>query len=158
MKPATIHELSKDLENRTNEDLIVLVLRMAKFKKENKELLTYLLRQSDNEARYIEQLKQEISSQFLLINTSSIYFAKKGLRKVLRYMDRFIRYSGNKETEVELRIHYCIELKNSDIKMDRSILIINLYNRQIDKIRKGIAVLHEDLRFDFLQTMKESDL
>jgi len=80
------------------------------------------------------------------------------LRKVLRYMDRFIRYSGNKETEVELRIHYCIELKNSDIKMDRSILITNLYNRQIDKIRKGIAVLHEDLRFDFLQTMNESDL
>ena len=158
MKPATIHELSKDLENRTNTELIALVLRMAKFKKENKELLTYLLRQSDNETLYVEQLKQEISSQFLLINTSSTYFAKKGLRKVLRYMDRFVRYSGNKESEVDLRIHYCIELKNSDVRMDRSVLITNLYNRQIDKSTKGIAVLHEDLRFDFLQTMKASDL
>lgn len=158
MKPATIHELSKDLANRTNEDLIALVLRMAKFKKENKELLTYLLRQSDNETLFIGHLKQEISNQFFLINTSNTYFAKKGLRKVLRYMDRFIRYSGNKETEVELRIHYCLNLKNADIQLDKSILITNLYNRQIEKIRKKVEDLHEDLQFDFFQSMRENDL
>ena len=158
MKPASINELGKDLKDQTPENLIELCLKLAKFKKENKELLTYLLRQSDNEVLYTENLKQEISSQFGSINTSNTYYAKKGLRKVLRYTDRFIKYSGNKETEIEVRIHYCMKLKQSDIRMERSVLIGNLYNRQIEKIRKRIDELHEDLQYDFLQLMRENDL
>lgn len=158
MKPASINELSKDLKDQTPENLIGLCLKLAKFKKENKEFLTYLLRQSDNEALFVENLKEEISNQFGLINTSNTYFAKKGLRKVLRYTDRFIKYSGDKETEVEVRIHYCLKLKRSDIRIERSILISNLYNRQIEKIRKRIDELHEDLQYDYLQLMRENDL
>ena len=41
MKPATVHQLKRELQTRTPDELLQLCLRLAKFKKENKELLTY---------------------------------------------------------------------------------------------------------------------
>ena len=158
MKPATIKTLSDELKNLNSEELVRVCLRLAKFKKENKELLTYLLQQAENEESYREELKNEITEQFASINTSNLYYAKKGLRKVLRYTDRFIKYSGNLETEVEVRMHYCKELKQSTIQIDRSVLISNLYQRQLDKINKKIHELHDDLQYDYMQLMEENDL
>ena len=158
MKPASIHELKIDLAHKDQKELIAICLRMAKYKKENKELLTYLLRDSDNEAHYVSKLKEEISDQYQGMNTSSTYVAKKSLRKILRYMDRFIKYSGNKESEIELRIHYCTELKNSNVRVNQSVLISNIYNRQIDRIQKRLSEIHEDLRFDFEDDMRSADL
>lgn len=158
MKPASIHELKADLQHLHKDDVIKVCLRLAKYKKENKELLNYLLRESENEQGYINGLKEEISEQFGAINTSSTYLAKKGLRKILRYADRFIKYSGLKETEIEIRIHYCMEMKSSGIPIYKSLLITNIYNRQVEKIRKRLDEIHEDLRYDFVQMMRENDL
>jgi hypothetical protein len=158
MKPASIHELKIDLGHKDQKELIAICLRMAKYKKENKELLTYLLRDSDNESHYVGKLKEEISGQYQEMNTSSTYVAKKSLRKILRYMDRFVKYSGNKESEIELRIHYCKELKSSKIRINQSVLISNIYNRQIERIQKRLLEIHEDLRFDFEDDMRVSDL
>ena len=158
VKPASIHELKTDLTYLEKEEIIAICVRLAKYKKENKELLNYILRESENEDAYISALKQEISEQFASMNTSSVYLAKKSLRKVLRYVDRFVKYSGKKETEIELRIHYCLELKNSGIPISRSVLIQNIYNRQIEKIQKCLELIHEDLRYDFVQIMRDEEL
>ena len=42
MKAATVKEIKTELENLSPAALLPLTLRLAKFKKENKELLTYL--------------------------------------------------------------------------------------------------------------------
>ena len=76
---------------------------------------------------------------------------------MLRYTDRFIKYSGNLETEVEVRMHYCKELKQSTIQIDRSVLISNLHHRQLDRIGKKFTV-HDDLQYDYMQLMEENDL
>ena len=158
MKPASIHELKTDLGHLNQKELIAICLRMAKYKKENKELLSYLLREADNEAHYVQKLKEEITNQFEGVNVSSTYITKKSLRKILRYLDRFIKYSGNKESEIDLRIHYCTELKNSGVRIDRSVLISNIYNRQMERIQKRLAEIHEDLRFDFEEEIRENQL
>jgi len=64
MKAVTVTELKQELNNRSPKELLDLCLRLSKFKKENKELLTYLLFESSEEASYIESVKREIDQQF----------------------------------------------------------------------------------------------
>ena len=48
MKASSINEIKKELEQRSNTELLSFCLRLAKFKKENKELLTFLLFEADD--------------------------------------------------------------------------------------------------------------
>eukprot|EP01035_Chromulina_nebulosa_P010965 gene10965-14684_t len=68
-------------------------MKLTKYKKENKELLTYLLFEAHDEQQYIRNVQLEITTQFGEINTDNIYYAKKGIRKVLRMANKFIKYS-----------------------------------------------------------------
>jgi hypothetical protein len=56
---------------------VELCLRLGKFKKENKELLTYLLFEAHNEQAYVESVEKELDELFGEINQSHLYFAKK---------------------------------------------------------------------------------
>lgn len=149
MKSATIAQLKKELQFRSDEERLQLCLRLARFKKENKELLTYLLFEADNEAGYIETVKAEIDEQFSLINTDSFFYIKKSVRKILRNLKKYVRYSGNKETEVELLLYFCSKLSTFQPSIKRNITLLNLYNRQLLYIEKKINALHEDLQYDY---------
>ena len=94
MKTATVHEIKQELSTTKPADLVELCLRLARFKKENKELLTYLLFEAHNEQGYIESVKKEISELFAEINQSNVYYAKKSLRKIIRIINKYCRYSG----------------------------------------------------------------
>jgi hypothetical protein len=155
MKAAKVSEIKKDLTSKTQPELLDLCLHLAKFKKENKELLTYLLYESDDEASFIQSIKEEVDEQFLEINTSSYYFIKKSMRKILRNIKKHIRYSKNKETEVELLIYYCGKLNSFSPSIKRSTALINLYQRQLISIRKTVSSLHEDLQYDFGLQLEE---
>ena len=65
MKAVTIKELKEELINCTPKELRELCLRLARFKKENKELLTYLLFESD-EALFIESVKRKLMTNLNL--------------------------------------------------------------------------------------------
>jgi len=95
MKAASVKELKQALETRSPKELKAICLTLAKFKKENKELLTYLLFEAADEEAYIKSVKAEIDRQFEAINTRSYYFIKKGVRKILREVKKYIRYSKN---------------------------------------------------------------
>ena len=104
MKTATVRELKNELQYRSQTELVELCLRLSKFKKENKELLTYLLFEQLDEDAFILGVKREIASDFELINRNSYFYIKKSVRKILRNTKKYIRYSQKKETEVELLI------------------------------------------------------
>src|SRR5215471_3080361 len=120
MKSATIHEIKQELLTVKPAELAELCLRLGRFKKENKELLTYLLFEAHDEQGYIKGIKQEIDRHFAEINLSRLYFAKKSLRKIVRIINKFCRYSGAKSTEVELRIYFCLQLRDSGIPIERN--------------------------------------
>ncbi len=149
MKAASISQLKQEMKNRSANELLEICLRLIRYKKENKELLTYLLFEKQDEQAYIESIKNEMEQQFSEINKSNIYFAKKSIRKIVRITNKFIKYSGKKETEVELLMFFCNCLKDSGIPMDKSVALNNIYIRQIEKIKKAISTLHEDLQFDY---------
>ena len=149
MKAASVKQLKDELKERSPKELLELCLRLSKFKKENKELLTYLLFEAGDEQYFIQSLKEEIDDQFEVINRTRIYFIKKGIRKILRDIKKHIRYSQNKETEVQLLLYFCFKLKDFTPSVHRSTVLKSLYERQIEMIRKRILLLHEDLRYDY---------
>lgn len=155
MKTATVSELKKELQNLPPKQLVETAMRLAKYKKENKELLTYLLFEADDEDSFIQGVKDEMDRQFAEINRSHIYYAKKSLRKILRFANKHIKYSGEKRTEVELLMHFCQKMKSSGISYRRDTAMNNLYARQVEKIEKGIEKLHEDLQSDYRDDVRQ---
>ena len=149
MKTATLRELKKELTHRSSSELLDLCLRLSRFKKENKELLTYLLFESSNEHAYIDSVKREIEHEFEVINRKSYFYIRKSVRKILRNTKKYIRYSKNKETEVELLLYFCYELKEMTPSMKGNLTLQNIFNRQILLIKKVISSLHEDLQYDY---------
>lgn len=157
MKAASIQEIKQELTTLKPARLTELCLRIARFKKENKELLTYLLFEAHDEQAYIRSIKNEIDELFLTINMSHLYFAKKTLRKIVRVINKYCRYSGNRQTEIELRIYFLMQLKNSGIPISRNAVINNLYRLQLRKINLLLAGLHEDLQYDYRMDLEKLD-
>ena len=158
MKAASIAEIKKELKVKDAAALVAICSRLARYKKENKELLTYLLFESDDEAGYVRSAKEAVDEAFSEINTANVYWAKKGVRKALRITARFIKYSEEKETEVALRLHFCACLKNSGIQLKKSTALLTLYNNQRKKAEAVLAGLHEDIRHEYVRELSKMPL
>ncbi len=155
MKSSSLHILQKELKNYTANELLEFCIRLAKYKKENKELLTYLLFNASNETLYVKGIQEQLSILFDEINKQTAYTTKKGLQKIVRTMNRFINYSSQLTTELELRIFFCKKIKTERINIRASTVILNLYEREKNKINSCLEKLHEDLQFDFKQEIAE---
>jgi hypothetical protein len=153
MKAASISDIKQELTNVPPAKLLELCLRLAKYKKDNKELLNYLLFEANDEQAYITNVKTEMEEAFAEINKSNLYFAKKSLRKILRNTAKHIRYTASKQAEVELLLHFCYTLKHSGIPIKNTTVLHNLYQYQLKKAEKVIATLHEDLQYDYLKEL-----
>jgi len=158
MKSATIHELKQELQNLPAKELVALCLRLGRFKKENKELLTYLLYEAHDEEGFVRGIKTEIDELFETVNLSQLFFAKKTLRKIARIINKYCRYSGNKTSELELRLHFCTKLNQLDIDINRNAVIANLYAGQVKKVMTLLAGLHEDLQYDYKKAVDGLEL
>ena len=155
MKAASLKEIKTELNQRSTQELLELCLRLSKFKKENKELLTYLLFESADEESFIQSIKTKVDADFDTINAKTFFYIKKSVRKILRELKKFIRYSQNKETEVELLLYFCQKLKEFKPSINRNTTLTNLYNRQLEYIKKKVATLHEDLQYDYRLELEE---
>ena len=149
MKAVTVKKIKDELSYKNSKELMDLCLRLSKFKKENKELLTYLLFEASDEEGYIQRVKEEIDFQFESINTKSYFYIRKSVRKILTITKKYIRYSLKKETEVELLLYFCKKLKNFSPSIKRSPRLVNTYNQQITSIKRSIQTLHDDLQYDY---------
>jgi len=149
MKIASVKELKSELSQQSPQELIELCIRLSRFKKENKELLTYILFESSYEEGYIESIKTEVDGQFELINTKSYHYIKKSVRKILRTIKKYIRYSKNKETEVELLLYFCKKLAEYTPYIHRNLVLKTILKRELSAINKKIKLLHEDLQYDY---------
>ena len=145
MKAATISQLKKELAALDHDELLDVCVRLAKFKVESKELLTYLLMKADDEIGYADELCDELDES---LNASG-RIHKKTLRKVVRWMDKSLRFSGDKETELQVRIHFCRRIKEKRITFGGCRVSMNMYATQLKKIDKAIEKVHPDLQFDF---------
>jgi hypothetical protein len=157
MKSATIQEIKTELKTLPAPQLIELCLRLAKFKKDNKELLTYLLFEAADESSFIATVKKEMDEGFSELPKPNLYLTKKTLRKILRTTSKQIRYMAAPQAEVELLTYFCRKVRNTRIPIQDSPVLNNLYRQQLKKVQAIIATLHEDLQYDFLRDLKGLD-
>src|SRR5437870_6031104 len=114
MNPASIDDIKKELKELPPKKVLDLTLRLARFKKENKELLTYLLFESHDEPGYITMFEADLDEQFASVTTTPVSRAKKEYRKILRGINRQIKYIGNKSAAVELLLYFSMKLKEQE--------------------------------------------
>lgn len=154
MKAATAQEIKAGLKQKDEKELVDICLRLARYKKENKELLTFLLFEVDDLPEYVKSVNEEIDEIFAGVNTSSVYFAKKGIRKALRTANKYIRYAGDKAVEVEILLHYCTDFKGLKLSWQKSTLLSNIYQAQLKKIDAALNSMHEDLQYDYRRSFE----
>lgn len=154
MKPASVTLIKQELSRLPQKELLQICLRLARFRNENKELMSFLLFETGNEEDFLRSVKHEIAQSFSDINPSSSYYIRKSIRKILRTINKYIRFSGSKQFEVELRLFFCRTMKSAGMLLPEVTSIVNLYAGQLEKIRKLLPLLHEDLRHDYQEELK----
>jgi len=148
MKAATISEIKQELTSLPPKKVLELCLLLARFKKENKELLTYLLFESHNVTGFVSSVKHEIDDQFTELPKATWYLTKKSLRKILRLISKYSRYTGNGEPAVEMLLYFCSKMQSS-LSFTNNQVLEKLYHQQLKKINVLIESVHEDLQHDY---------
>jgi len=150
MKTASLSDLKKEISHLSNKELVDLCIALAKYKKENKEFLDYLIFESHNTPDFVKEIRKEMDAFFTELSLqANLYYVKKSLRKLLRIISKYSKYIGDKGISAELLIYFCLKLKESGIPFHKSQLIVNMYEQQVKKIHTLIHSLHEDLQSDF---------
>ena len=149
MKAASLNEIKKELIELDSKTVQDLCMRLAKYKKENKELLTYLLFEAHDEAAFVNNVKTEMDELFQGLPSGNVYYIKKSLRKILRIVNKQIKYSGLKQSELELRLYFCSKIKEANVPLRSSTVLYNLNEGQVKKIKMVLTQLPEDLQYDY---------
>ena len=152
MNPASIEDIKKELKELPPKKVLELTLRLARFKKENKELLTYLLFESHDEAGYIKMLQADMDEKFASIDPPPVSKAKKEYRKILRTINRQIKYIGSKAASVELLLYFSMKLKDQEKNLHPKLQTIFL--QQLSKAEKILPLIEDDLQFDYRQKIE----
>jgi hypothetical protein len=148
MKPEKLSDLKKVLLVLNVPELTDICLRLAKYKKENKELLAYLLFDANEPMKYAEAVKSFLIADFEAMQ-KHYFYTTKSLRKIIRLINRYAKYTGSKQVETELTIWFCSNyLIYTDLRTSHKPLQ-GLLIRQLEKITKLLPKLHEDLQFDY---------
>jgi hypothetical protein len=162
MQSNSLQEIKKELKELNQVQLAEITLQLAKYKKENKDFLGFLLFQSHDKELFKEKVNQEVDELITRISLDkNLYFVKKSLRKILRLIAKYTRYvTEDISIAIEFRLHFCHRLKKSGIRITESAAIINLYLQEIKKIESLVLKLHPDLQNDYkleIENLKGSD-
>ncbi len=150
MNAPSISELKKDLTKKPADDLINYCIRLAKFKKENKDLLAYLLYEMGDEELYKASVKQDIDDMLDEIETGrNVYFIKKGLRKVLRRVNIKIRFTEIMQSKIDIQLYFYLQAGRRFPPSGKVLPLHNFYILGIKRIRAAVAKLEEDLQADY---------
>lgn len=150
MKPAGLADIKKELQELPPEQLLELCLALAKYKKDNKEYLGYLLFDAHDKPALVASVKEIIDGQMAeLQRQPNLYYIKKGLRKLLRIVNKYCKYTADKALAAELHIYFCQKFKATGIPYHKDKRLVNLYEGQLKKINTLVNSLHEDLQQDF---------
>jgi hypothetical protein len=154
MRQYSINDIKQELSYKSSKELMSLVLKLAKYKKENKELAAYLLFQSDDVDHYIEQVKLYIKGEFDELLFDNNYKATKQVRKIIRIANKYIKYSGSDKVQVEVLLLVHDLIQPIAKKKQSYTPYTTILENQKNKIVKSISKLHEDLQHDYLKLIQ----
>jgi hypothetical protein len=155
MKISSLKEIKDELKHSSQEEIIDYCLRLVKYKKDNKELLTYLMFESENDELYISDIKEEIDLLFSEVNKINMWVAKKNVRRILAKLKKYIRYTQKKEVEIEILLYFCQKLNRMPHVLQRNKVLRNTLHMQLSLVQKAINTLHPDLQQDYQEILSE---
>lgn len=142
-----LQDIKKEILHLSAQQTAELCLRLARHKKENKELLAYLLFDAQDNAAFVEKVKAEVGFMFSQLPLQS-YNAAKYLRKILRLIGKYVKFMADKQAEITLLINFCENyLQYADRRTSYKPLKLIL-TKQVEKIKAAISKLHPDVQAD----------
>ena len=156
MKASGLSDIKKELEFLEPKKLLELCISLAKYKKENKEYLGFLLFDAHDKNQFMQDVKDEMDEHYDALRTqNNLYYVKKSLRKLLRIISKYTKYVDDKGLSAEMYIYFCMKLKTSGIPYHKSQMLVNMMEQQLKKINTLITTLHPDLQTDFLNDLEK---
>lgn len=149
-----LSDLKKELLELSKPELIQLCLRVAKLKRENKELLAYLIYDADDPLFYAQKLKPEIKEVFEQ-PFQHAYYLTKSIRKTMRLISKYYRFTSNKQGETELLIYLVEEFYQSWRNEYRYQALGKVIFRCLEKAQSNLKKIDEDFRADFEHPINE---
>lgn len=149
-----LSDLKKELLELSKPELIQLCLRVAKLKRENKELLAYLIFDSEDPIFYAQKLKPEIKEVFEQ-PFQHAYYLTKSIRKAMRLITKYYRFTSNKQGETELLIYLVEEFYLSWRNEYRYQALGKVIFRCLEKAQSNLKKIDEDFRADFEDPINE---
>ena len=153
MKIPSLANIKKELKQRDESELVDLVLQLSKLSRDNKAFVYFKLFEADNHELYLTMVKDELEEAFENANLKSYFTAKKSAQAIRRMMNKSLKLTKDKVTIIELLFFFCEKIIEYGYLKFHHPVIDNLYASQVRKIEKLIAGLHEDLQFDYQETL-----
>ena len=147
---AKLPELKRELEGLPQPELVRLCLRLAKYKLETKELLDYLLWSSEDPIQYANEFKTDVLLPFDSVFTGSYLFTKS-LRKSLRLIAKYTRFTGSKQGECELLLAFVEAFFHHYQRGFHTAANAKIIFRCLKKAAANINKLHEDIQADYTE-------
>ena len=141
--------IKKELSYLDEKELSSLILDLSKFTRDNKAFLYFKLNEKTQPSLYVDTVKEELDELFQTANTTSFYLTKKSAQTIRRKLNKALKFSKNKEDQVELLLYFCEQLKKYGYLKYQHPILQSLFLKQTEKIQKSIAALHEDLQYDY---------
>ena len=133
-----LQDIKKEIQHLSPVQTAELCLRLARYKKENK-------------------VKAEAGFMFSQLPVRS-YDAAKSMRKILRLLGKYTKFTGSKEVEIDLLLNFCNNyIHYTDRKASYKPLRMIL-TRQMLKVRTLIGKLHEDVQADYTEEYNQVHL
>jgi len=150
----SLQEQKKELQQLSKTELEAICLRFARFKKENKELLEFVLFHQGDPQAYADALKKDLEEVFKSLSGANYSDAKK-LRKITKALNKHAKYIQNPTLEVDLWIWFCLTYCDSMAVKSTAQVIRNFFVKAVLKVEKMQSKLHEDLAFDVAQELEK---
>ena len=155
MEIPSLAEVKKDLSYLSEKELITLITDLAKFSRDNKAFLYFKLNERDQPNLFVDSVKEELDEAFQTANTKNYHLGKKAAQGIRRKLNKALKFSKNKEDQVELLLYFCEQLKKYGYLKYQHPILQSLFLKQTEKIQKNIAALHEDLQYDYSMRLDE---
>lgn len=155
MKAKSLKKLREELVYAEKQDLVDLCLQLARFKVENKELLTYELFYKNNKDLYLSEIEAHVDKEFEGLNDASYFYLKKGVQKINRHVKKYIRIAKDPEIEVHLLLYFLKQFKAYKPDLLKQKILNNMYHREYKLVVKRIEKLHPDLQYDYEKELEE---
>lgn len=155
MKIASLAEIKKDLKYLSDKELIEIIADLSKFSTDNKTFLYFRIFGKDDPALFKEMVQEELFQEFLKANRGNFHQAKKSAQMIRRKLNKFLKFTRDKSTKVDLITFFCRKLSEFGFLDYRHPVIENLFYMQLRKMETLIREMHEDLQYDYQDKVGE---